>query len=289
MQQPTMSRDLNEYEMKEDQIPGRVTPTPVKEEQELEQEECAICLCLLSFDSNVHTLDNCSHRFHCACIQELKAKCAAKNCPLCRAPLQSSLFQSPEERYEESIDRYTVLEERVLRGVTSWSNLSVEEKLEFDDILNIWRDTAENGNATAMFNLGLMYRRGRGFQKNNEMAVYWYHKAALQGHLDAQNNLGFMHNHQHGTHHTTTLEAQEEAVYWYRMAADQGFGEAQFNMGVMCRHGRGTQMDLGEALYWYNLAAMNGSIQASQAILQLGRIVQEEANSPQGSQQSNPL
>ena len=44
--------------------------------------------------------------------------------------------------------------------------------------------------ADEQFNLGLDYANGRGVILNNEQAVYWYTKAAEQGHASAQCNLG---------------------------------------------------------------------------------------------------
>ena len=65
-------------------------------------------------------------------------------------------------------------------------------------------------------------------------AVYWYRKAAEQGHADAQNSLGEMYAKGLGVG-----EDQAEALYWYRMAAEQGHADAQNNLGQMYQHGEG--------------------------------------------------
>jgi len=38
-----------------------------------------------------------------------------------------------------------------------------------------------------------MYAKGEGVIKNDKLAVYWYTKAAKQGHAGAQHNLGIMY------------------------------------------------------------------------------------------------
>ena len=52
---------------------------------------------------------------------------------------------------------------------------------------------AEQGDASAQFNLGVMYANGRGVLKDEAEAVRWSRLAAEQGHADAQFNLGVMH------------------------------------------------------------------------------------------------
>jgi hypothetical protein len=52
---------------------------------------------------------------------------------------------------------------------------------------------AEQGDARAENNLGLMYRAGHGLQRNDVDAVNWYRKAADQGYAPAQCDLGSMY------------------------------------------------------------------------------------------------
>ena len=53
-----------------------------------------------------------------------------------------------------------------------------------------FRALAEQGDASAQFNLGLMYDNGNGVPEDDRQAVFWYRKAAEQGVAGAQNNLG---------------------------------------------------------------------------------------------------
>ena len=49
---------------------------------------------------------------------------------------------------------------------------------------------ANQGNATAQYNLGNLYTNGKGIEKNYIKAAEWYKKAANQGYTDAQCYLG---------------------------------------------------------------------------------------------------
>jgi TPR repeat protein len=55
-----------------------------------------------------------------------------------------------------------------------------------------YRKAADQGNARAQFNLGVLYANGQGVAQDYAEAARWYRKAADQGHADAQNNLGLL-------------------------------------------------------------------------------------------------
>ena len=72
----------------------------------------------------------------------------------------------------------------------------------------IWfRTAAEQGNAYAQFNLGLMYKKGEGVSHDDARAFIWLRLAALQGLAFAQNHLGAMYYHGRGV-----VQSDEEAV-----------------------------------------------------------------------------
>ena len=61
------------------------------------------------------------------------------------------------------------------------------------DYTTALRLAADQGDAGAQFNLGLMYDLGRGVPQDYAQAVKWYRLAADQGYAWAQNNLGNMY------------------------------------------------------------------------------------------------
>ena len=52
--------------------------------------------------------------------------------------------------------------------------------------------TREKGFADAQYNLGVMYLKGEGVDKNDKVSAKWFRMAAQQGHADAQYNLGLL-------------------------------------------------------------------------------------------------
>ena len=85
---------------------------------------------------------------------------------------------------------------------------------------------AEQGDAEAQFALGeYYYRAAEDGVQDYEQAVYWYSKAAEQGHASAQYNLGACYDNGEGV----PMDNQK-AVYWYRKAAEQVYASDQYNL-----------------------------------------------------------
>ena len=131
--------------------------------------------------------------------------------------------------------------------------LDAAKRGDFATALQEWQPLAEQGDAYAQFNLGLMYVNGYGVAKDDTKAVYWYRKAAEQGEAYAQYNLGVMYDKGYGV-----AEDDTQAVYWFRKAAEQGHANAQFNLGYMYDKGDGVATDDTQAVYWYRRAAEQG-------------------------------
>ncbi len=83
--------------------------------------------------------------------------------------------------------------------------------------LREFRPLAEQGAATAQFNLGIMYDKGWGVPQDYAEAVRWYRRATKQGFARAQHDLGVMYDKGEGV-----PQDYAEAVRWYRKAAEQG-------------------------------------------------------------------
>ena len=129
-----------------------------------------------------------------------------------------------------------------------------------------YRKAADQGDADAQFNLGMMYANGRGVSRDDVEAVKWYRKAAEQGHARAQYNLGVRYDNGRGV-----SRDNGEAAKWYRKAAEQGYAAAQFNLGYDYEHGEGVPCSNAEALKWYRKAAEQGHENAKNALKRFGR------------------
>ena len=84
---------------------------------------------------------------------------------------------------------------------------------------------AMNGDANARFNIGLMYRNGRGIKENHKQSVEWWHKAAVQGHVRAQYHLATMIESGIG------VEADLVTAYaWYKILASNGHAASKWTI-----------------------------------------------------------
>ena len=80
---------------------------------------------------------------------------------------------------------------------------------------------AEQGDAKAQFDLGLLYDTGRGVPQSNEEALKWYQMAADHGEPRAQYNLGLMYANGQGVQ-----QDNAQAYFWVSLSAEQGNGHA---------------------------------------------------------------
>ena len=147
----------------------------------------------------------------------------------------------------------------LLLGVPSYSadfnkGLTAAQSGDFATALKEWKPLAEEGNAAAQNNLGLMYHNGWGVPQDYKEAVNWYRLAAEQGNAAAQYNLGLLYEKGKGV-----PQDDKEAVRLYRLAAEQGYADAQGNLGVMYVFGKGVTKDFVYAHMWGNIALMNGN------------------------------
>jgi hypothetical protein len=83
---------------------------------------------------------------------------------------------------------------------------------------------AEQGNAEAQYDLGVMYLRGQGVLQDYKEAVKWFRLSAEQGNANAQYNLGLLYYKGEGF-----PKDYKEAVRLFRLSAKQGDASAQSN------------------------------------------------------------
>ena len=120
------------------------------------------------------------------------------------------------------------------------------ESGDYATALREWTPLAEQGNADAKYNLGLMYRKGEGVPHDYKTAVKWYRLAAEQGHAHSQFNLGLMYYDGQGV-----PQNHKTAVKWWKLAAEQGHAQSQLNLGQMYRQGKGVPKDYKTAVKWF--------------------------------------
>lgn len=144
------------------------------------------------------------------------------------------------------------------------SNISTDNdrytnaKEEFENCLK----ATKRDDPLAYFNIGLMYLRGHGCEKDMSKAAEYFDIAAPKGNQNAQINLGFMYAKGEGV-----PKNKYKAFDLFKLAASQGNAEAQFNLGKMYEKGDGIQQNYKEAIKFYEKAAAQNH---SKAQLYLG-------------------
>lgn len=112
---------------------------------------------------------------------------------------------------------------------------------------------AKKGNEAAQLEVGTMYERGLGVEKNMQQAIKWLDKAAAQGSVTAKAELGIIYFLGRGV-----TPNYGKAYNLLSAAATKRIPNAQYYLGRSYELGKGTQKDLTKALYWYREAANNG-------------------------------
>jgi TPR repeat protein len=120
-----------------------------------------------------------------------------------------------------------------------------------------YRVAAEQGDASAQNNLGVMYANGQGLGQDDVAAVFWYTQAAEQGHALAQYNLGGMYSSGRGVQRDSV-----RSYMWMLLAAEAGDETASANKSIVAR--RLSPAEIGNALdlarQWKQQHALQASL-----------------------------
>lgn len=152
---------------------------------------------------------------------------------------------------------------------------------EYEKSFPVFYQLANEGDADAQFNLGIMYQDGHGMEHDFVEAAKWYKLAAAQGHIYAQSNLGGLYWDGAGVPRSRDLAFEylelaaqkddvlsqfnlamflyqsgraKEAQGWYRRAAELGYPPAQANLATLHDVSDEIEKDLVQSLKWLILA-----------------------------------
>ena len=133
-----------------------------------------------------------------------------------------------------------------------------EEGGDVPEFIQELRGQAEQGDAKAQFNLGVMYYNGWGVPQNDAERVKWTRRAAEQGLAEAQYRMAVMY----GGGRSGLPKDYVESAKWHHRAAEQGHAAAQFELGMSYEEGRGVPQNKAESEKWLHLAAGQGDFSA---------------------------
>ncbi len=143
-------------------------------------------------------------------------------------------------------------------GVDAW------EGGNYQRAVAIWRPLALAGDPDAQFNLGQAYKLGRGVPADLAQAEGWYRRAAKQGHLQAEDNLGLV---------LFTANRREEAMPFIVRSAARGEPRAQYVLGTAHFNGDLAAQDWPRAYALTKRASDAGLGIASARLVQLDNLI----------------
>lgn len=123
---------------------------------------------------------------------------------------------------------------------------------------------ANEGNSMAQFRLGSLYYHGHGVAEDENLAVYWWKKAAANGNAEAMFQIAHAYLFGHTAARSVT-DPDREAALWYFQAASAGHAESAYTLGLLFLAGKGVVEDRSEAVRWFRNAAAKGHVAAQKA------------------------
>ena len=127
-------------------------------------------------------------------------------------------------------------------------------------------EQATDGKIQAMYDVGNLYMRGRGVNRNMAKAAEWFQKAASTGHASAQAKLGILYFEGRGV-----KQNYPKAIKLLNAAAKQNIPSAYYQLANMFELGSGVPQDLHQSIYWYKKAEKSGYYLAKAKIERLSK------------------
>ncbi len=150
-------------------------------------------------------------------------------------------YTSPELRLKD----IKLLREQML--MTVYKNNQVNQD-ELDKAISYLVKSSATGDVDSQFTLADYYSAKR----NDKESFKWMYKAALQGHLIAQNNVGTAYGYGQGVE-----KDLEKLLHWKTLAAKGDHEIAQSDLVGMYAKGYGTNKNLELAKYWAEIVREN--------------------------------
>ena len=149
--------------------------------------DCPICSLPLPIDREKSVLKSCCSKIICnGCelandVRQLQEN-MERICPFCRHPAP----KSQEEADRNLMKRVEANDPAAIREFGK----RVHDNGDYDGAFRYFTKAAALGDASAHYDLSIMYMKGEGVEKNEKKAFYHMEEAAIRGHAYARHNLG---------------------------------------------------------------------------------------------------
>ena len=148
------------------------------------------------------------------------------------------LAQHPQSTKDQLTEAYLYLRRSAAAEHPDALYLVAQMTLDGNDIFNkdeyysfeLFERAANRGQINALSQLGAMYERGIGCERNQEKAFTYIKAAALEGIPQAQYNLYVLH-----ANNSIYIDNDIEAINWLREAAEQDYPEAIYAYACLIR------------------------------------------------------
>ena len=198
--------------------------------------ECPICFLPSPLGRGKSTFMECCGKTICnGCIvahleNNKHDTVKASKCVFCRASVLDK--EEYEKRTQERIEANDPV-------ALCFTGTECYNEGDYDKALKYWTKAAELGDAEAHFQLGNMYPKGEGVEKDEEKAIYHWEKAAIGGHPKARYNLA-CYEAKNGN--------MERAMKHWIVSANLGCGESMKMLLPIYQGGYITKEDYGTTL-----------------------------------------
>ena len=172
----------------------------------------------------------------------------------------------------------------VLTSCTDLSSDSAEQCLkyfnnaDYSNAAKACQQAANDGDAASQSLLGELYDSGQGVETNPDLARKWWETAAAQDYLPSQNLLALKYYYGGDVFGSQPDWPQDyrKAYELWKQSAYRGVATSQFMLGTLYVDGLGVERNYAEAYAWLNLSSQGGYKLATDALVELSRLITPE-------------
>lgn len=148
--------------------------------------------------------------------------------------------------------------------------LKAYRQKDFDKAKELWLSEAQS-NDQAMANLGIMYLKGDGVEKDYTQAREWFEKASRYDNDSANFNLGLMYQTKLGVEEDVT-----KAIEYFRKAVKKGHVQAAFRLALLLLADRTNTEQVKEGFDCMIKAARGGNAMANVQLSGLDKVIPDD-------------
>ncbi|WP_338813141.1 tetratricopeptide repeat protein [Bernardetia sp. Wsw4-3y2] len=154
----------------------------------------------------------------------------------------------------EATEEKVVIDDNFLEGIQLYQKAKTfYDDENFQEAIPYLEEAAKKGHEGAQFDLGYLYKEGKGTKQDNEKSLFWFKEAAKQESAMAQMAVASIY---------LVDKNYNEGFKWTKLAAQQGVVEAQYYVGMMYLEGKGTTKNYTEAIKWHKEAIKSNHAEA---------------------------